>query len=161
MKIVITNRQKIGRPNIPRIRRLTLFFMDQVQQKKTRQCWGDLSLVLIDDVGIVRINRLYLDREEVTDVISFELPSLPQAGLPGRPSGVRGGELFVNVQRAQEVGRGAVDRELALYIAHACDHLSGASDRSSLGRRRMRTRELGWLRAAKKKRLLHGLLEIR
>lgn len=156
MNILISNRQKAGRPDIPRIRRLTLFFMNQARRNNPRRrWWGDLSLVLTDDAGIIRINRLYLDREDATDVISFAWPSVP-CGTRGC-----GGELFINVQRALAVGHGDIDRELALYIAHACDHASGASDRSPPGRRRMRTRERGWLKEAAKQNLLNGLLEIR
>jgi rRNA maturation RNase YbeY len=128
--------------------------MNQGCRKNPRRLWGDLSLVLTDDAGITRINRLYLDQEYATDVISFAGPSGPGSG--GRYSG----ELFVNVQRAREVGRADSARELALYIAHACDHACGATDRTRQGCRRMRARELGWLRAAAKMNLLKGLLVV-
>lgn len=159
MNILIGNRQQIARPNLPGIRRLLLFFMDKVRSAHPRRRWDEISLILADDAGMARINRLYLDREQATDVISFTLPGLPRAGAPCA-TGV-GGELFVNVQRALEVAGRNVDRELALYIAHACDHLAGAEDRSPRGRRRMRTRELRWLREAERMRLLKDLLKIR
>jgi rRNA maturation RNase YbeY len=155
MKIIITNRQKIGRPNIPGIRRLMLFFLRQAQRRNPRRRWGEISLVLTDDAGISRINRLYLDREHVTDVIAVAEPAQPFAGERGDYTG----EIFVNVQRAREVGRAQVDRELALYLAHACDHLSGAADATPPARRRMRTRELRWLRAAQTMGLLAELLD--
>ncbi len=122
--------------------------------RRRRQQWAELSLVLTDDAGISRINRLYLDREGATDVISFAWPAGPGGG------GYRG-ELFVNLQRALAVGRGRVEREMALYLAHGCDHACGAGDRTGLGRRRMRARELGWLRSAAQQNLLNGLLELR
>jgi hypothetical protein len=84
MKIIITNRQKIGRPNIPGIRRLMLFFLRQAQRRNPRRRWGEISLVLTDDAGISRINRLYLDREHVTDVIAFAEPAQPLAGAGER-----------------------------------------------------------------------------
>ena len=46
------------------------------------------------------------------------------------------------------------DRELALYLAHGCDHLTGADDATPAGRARMRRRELGWLRELALTRLI-------
>ena len=37
------------------------------------------------------------------------------------------------------------DRELALYLAHAFDHLAGSEDATATGYRAMRRRELRWL----------------
>ena len=150
MRILISNRQKIGRPNTPRIRRLILFFMTRPRKHHSPRRWAELSLVLTDDAGISRINRLYLDREGATDVISFAWPAGPGGGGYC-------GELFVNVQRALEAGRGNVEREMALYIAHACDHACGAGDRTGAGRRQMRARELAWLRTAAQQNLLNGI----
>ncbi|MBU4200482.1 MAG: rRNA maturation RNase YbeY [Verrucomicrobia bacterium] len=139
--------------NLPRIRRLIIFFMRQARRRDRQRDWEDISLVLTDDAGIARINRLFLEREGITDVISFEGSSVP--GRTGRC-----GELFINVQCAVAEGRkhGGANRELALYMAHGCDHVSGGSDRMPKGRRRMRARELRWLRAAAERHLLNGLL---
>lgn len=154
MNILISNRQKVARINLPKIRRLIIFFMRPARLRAQRRDWDDLSLVLMDDTGMTRINRLYLEREGITDVISFAGPSLP--GRTGRC-----GELFINVQCAVMEGRkrGGADRELALYLAHGCNHILGGSDRSLKGRRRMRARELGWLRAAAERHLLNGILD--
>ena len=153
MNVLISNRQKIARTNLPKIRRLIIFFMHQAQRRARRRNWQDLSLVLTDDAGITRINRLYLEREGITDVISFGGPSVP--GKPGQC-----GEVFINVQCAVAEGRkrGGANREFALYMAHGCDHVSGGSDRMVKGRRRMRARELRWLRVAAQRHLLNGLL---
>jgi len=113
--------------------------MARVRAPDRPRPWGELSVVLTDDAGIRRVNRAFLDRDRPTDVISFCFDPMP--GDDDRCSG----EVFVNVERALERGPGA-SRELALYLAHGCDHLSGASDADAAGRRRMRRRELGWLR---------------
>ena len=58
-------------------------------------------------------------------------------------------EIIVNAERAWLAGsrrRGwSPSRELALYIAHGCDHLNDERDTTPAGRRRMRRRELHWL----------------
>ena len=46
------------------------------------------------------------------------------------------------------------DYELALYLAHGVDHLTGADDHEDDGFRRMRARELRWVAAADREDLL-------
>ena len=109
-------------------------------------------MLLMDNAGIKRVNRALFGRHEVTDVISQRYDPMP--GLDGR----HGGEVFVNVQRAAERaasirskarGRSGKprawdeSRELALYIAHGCNHLTGAEDAEAAGRSRMRRRDCG------------------
>ena len=59
------------------------------------------------------------------------------------------GEVYVNVQRAMEEGGqrpGGPAAELALYVAHGLDHLSGATDDTEARRRTMLRREEAWIR---------------
>jgi probable rRNA maturation factor len=69
--------------------------------------------------------------------------------IPGEPGGLIG-ELFINVERAVRVAPRradwSADRELALYLAHGLDHLTGADDHAPEERARMRRRELAWLK---------------
>ncbi len=101
-----------------------------------------MVLVLTDNAGITPLNR-----------ISCAYPP-----LPGKTGGL--GEIYVNVERASELGRGTVNqsRELALYIAHGVDHLSGASDRTPALRARMLRRERAWLKEADGMGLPGGLV---
>lgn len=117
------------------------------------RCWAAVSVVILDDAGIMPVNRLYLDADLATDVIAFAYPV----------SGARAkwqGELFVNVQRAAQIGRtpARTEHELALYLAHGADHLAGHDDHNPAARRAMRRRELDWLRRARADGLLRDLL---
>jgi len=123
--------------------------------------WREMSIVLTDDAGMVRLNLRHLGRSEATDVLSFGYDPLP--GEEDLPSA----EVIVNVQRAVEEGvrRQADDgswgpcHELALYLAHGCNHLTGLNDNDSAGRRRMKKRDTAWVREAQRENLLSGLLE--
>ena len=110
-------------------------------------------MVLTDDAGIVPVNTVFLDHTCVTDVVTFML-----APIPGGGAGACG-EIYINVQRAMEEGahRGNASDELALYLAHGCDHLTGANDRTLRERRRMRRRELLWIRRSRRFGLMAGL----
>ncbi len=130
------------------------YLMDQTARLNPRRTWRGVSVVLLDDSSIARINRLYLDRTHATDVISFAAPL-------AAPGGGWQGEIFVNVQRACVIGtgrRGGAETELALYLAHGADHLAGSGDYTDADRRRMRRRELRWLAGARAQGLLERLL---
>lgn len=97
--------------------------------------------MLTDDEGIVPANLEYFGKERPTDVISFRYDP-----IPGEEEGFTG-DLIVNVDRAVQRGieeKGA-DYELALYIAHGFDHLSGAEDDTPEKKKAMLDTETAWL----------------
>ncbi len=115
--------------------------MARVANLNPERSWDEVSIAILDDEGITPVNIQYFDRAKPTDVISLAYhPVIPTEGWVG--------EIIVNAERAlQEGGRrkGGWRKELALYIAHGCDHLSGAADSTPELRRKMRRRELAWL----------------
>lgn len=152
MNVAIINDSGI-RANVRLMKKLTELFLCKAS-KQAKCYWGDISLVLLDDNGIQRMNRSFLKHDHPTDVISFSYDP-----VPGESVAVSG-EILVNVEMALRLGRrfNGSERELALYIAHGCDHLTGADDASETERRRMRSRELRWIRIAEKEDLITGLL---
>lgn len=145
MKISISNLQKSRRLNRRRLLSLARALMDHVAALRPDLEWFELSLVLTDDAGIRRVNAQALGHDGPTDVISFRLDA-----VPGDESKALTAEILVNVERAWQEGqrrRGwTPSQELALYIAHGCDHLTGWDDREPTDAARMRRRELRWLR---------------
>ena len=139
--------------------------MDKVGRALPGVYWGEVSLILSDDSGIQGINKQCLDRDETTDVLSLNYEPIPGEKTE------HCAELIINVQRAIESGQKPSSsgrnstavpwgecREMALYIAHGCNHLSGANDGDREGRWRMRRRELRWLSLAHEEGLIEGLL---
>lgn len=152
MKIFVHNRQTRRRPNVRKLAKLARFFLLQ------SECpWAEVSVVLTDDAGIALLNRTFLDHARATDVITFTL--LP---MPGGGAGTCG-EIHLNVERALEEGarRGNAADELALYLAHGCDHLTGANDRTLRQQRRMRRRELLWIQRSRRNGLMAGLWAVK
>ncbi len=145
MKIEINNRQKLARVNNIQLKKLVLYLMDKVH-KLDPASWDEISIVITDDAGIKAVNQKYLNKNHVTDVISFRYAPAP--GISDLPSG----EVIVNLQRVLELARKRKNlepcRELALYIAHGCDHLADQTDYDTVSRNRMRRRELQWLAGA-------------
>lgn len=98
----------------------------------------------MDDAGIAQVNRALLDHAGPTDVITARY-----LAVPGEEEGDIA-ELYINVERAVHLAtaRWPAGRELALYLAHGCDHLAGEVDDTLPRQTRMRRRELKWLRDA-------------
>jgi probable rRNA maturation factor len=144
MNVSVINRQKRWAVKEAKLRRLTEFFLLKAG-KRAGIVWGDVSVVLVDDKESRAINKAHLGHDYATDVISFNFDP-----IPGDPATGTCGEIIVNVEQAHRLGRryGGTARELALYIAHGCDHLSGENDKTPAQRQRMRKRELRWLREA-------------
>jgi probable rRNA maturation factor len=97
---------------------------------------ADLSVAVVDNETIHRINREYLDHDWPTDVISF---LLSDAGAP---------ELVGEVVVSAEMACGTAAElqadpaaELALYLVHGLLHLCSYDDSSESEVRRMRQRE--------------------
>ena len=104
----------------------------------------EVTVVLQNDAQSDRTHRAIMDVAGATDVITQRYDA-----MPGEEPGVYG-ELYVNVERALSAAparRGwSAEKELLLYVAHGMDHLAGEDDLEERGRRRMRRRELAWVR---------------
>jgi rRNA maturation RNase YbeY len=143
MRIEIVNRQRAGRVPVRLLRALAADLMQAATRRGRPRTWSTLTLVLLGDRGIQAVNEQVFGRTYVTDVISQAYRP-----LPGPDAGWRG-ELFLNVQRAVLEGAarpGGPGAELALYLAHGCDHLTGGRDDTPARRAAMRRRETTWLR---------------
>ena len=115
--------------------------------------WDSVGLLLLDDESIAQTNRDYFGKDRPTDVISFRYDP-----IPGEPPAFSG-DLLVNVQRALQEGpnQKGSSHELALYIAHGIDHLSGSEDDTPEKRAAMLSTETAWLEEAQDLGLLPPL----
>jgi len=139
MKTSLINRQK-RRINLPAIRRLTAKLAAELEAASPETVWQEATLLLTDDAGITQYNREFFGKDHPTDVISFRGEPVP--GEDGTT-----GDLIVNVECAVREGpqHDGINSEMALYIAHGFDHLSGANDDTPARRAAMRRTEMRWL----------------
>ena len=82
-----------------------------------------VSIAIVDDEGIIEINKRFLDRTTATDVISFDLTD--------EDDDCRTFDIVVNADQAsrQSAERGhSQQAELALYITHGMLHNLGFDD---------------------------------
>ena len=128
--------------------------MEQVVLLNPQRQWEELSIVILDDEQIIPLNLQYFNKDRATDVISFAYP-------PSPGESAYTGEIFINAERALQLGlkNKGLAHEFALYLAHGCDHLTGADDQNPEEKLAMRRRELAWLKQAKEQKLLEHLIE--
>ena len=82
-----------------------------------------ISIAIVDDSEITRLNKEYLKHNETTDVISFDLSD--------DSDDQRSFEIIVNAEMADRQGKSrghSVEAELALYITHGFLHNLGFDD---------------------------------
>ncbi len=128
-----------------RIARAARFFIDAAQRwSRPAEPWSEVALYLVGDSVSAEVNAAILGHEGPTDVITQAYDP-----VPGDPGGLIG-EIHVNLHEAARVAERLPGtdllRETLLYIAHGCDHLTGADDATPDLRQAMRRRELAWLK---------------
>lgn len=85
---------------------------------------GPVNVVYTGDAGIRKLNKRFLGKDRVTDVIAFNYP----------PSPVKGavlGEVYVCVPQARRQAAGlghSLSAELLVLTVHGALHLSGMDD---------------------------------
>ena len=97
-----------------------------------------VSLAILDDVEMTRLNRKYKQRVGTTDCFSFDLSEDSNPGTP------RFFEILVNGEKAQREAQArghGVQAELALYITHGLLHNLGFSDGTAIQAKEMHARE--------------------
>jgi len=112
---------------------------------------AELSLAIVSDEEIHRVNREHLDHDYPTDVISFlyssasSAPKSKGAGRARRGDGLSlEGELVVSDETARREAPkhgSSPQSELELYVIHGLLHLCGYDDLTAPERRVMRRRE--------------------
>jgi probable rRNA maturation factor len=116
-------------------RRLALRRAARLTLRRESVTDATLSITVLGDAEIRRLNRRFLAHDWPTDVLSFDLSD------PGEPLS---GEVIVSAERAARVAKrrqADAQAELLLYVVHGLLHLCGYDDLSPDKARRMHRRE--------------------
>ena len=95
----------------------------------------DVDVTVVDSREISGLNRRYLGRKGVTDVISFDLSDDPACGISCQIVVC----AEVATRQAARFGHGA-GRELLLYVIHGLLHLMGYDDQTEKASEKMQAR---------------------
>ncbi|MDM9629876.1 rRNA maturation RNase YbeY [Robiginitalea aurantiaca] len=95
---------------------------------------GVLNVIFTSDQELLKLNKLYLDHDYFTDIITFEYEEIP--GLSG--------DLFISIDRVREnaeQAKATLEDEVRRVIAHGLFHLMGHNDKTESDIVRMRSLE--------------------
>jgi probable rRNA maturation factor len=140
--LLVCNRQKARRLNLPLVRRLLRRLVEQSPQESLRS-GGQLAVYFIHAAEMARLNEQFLGHAGSTDVLTF---NYQQGPAPGAWCG----EIFVSVDDALASAprfRAPWQLELARYLVHGVLHLRGYDDRRTAARREMKREENRLLKA--------------
>lgn len=123
---------RVRRPGIAP-RRLRRVVAHVLRKNRASADNTQVSVVLVSDREIRRLNHRFLRKARPTDVLAF----------PGGDTTFLG-EVIISVDRAKAQAKSAghdLPTEIALLAAHGVLHLLGHDDRTSVGRARMMRRQ--------------------
>jgi probable rRNA maturation factor len=124
--VTVSNRQRQWKVNTRWLAGIARRSLDLVDNTPSQ-----LSIALVDDATIAKLNEQYHATPGPTDILSFDY-------------GEGQGELIISVEcavRQAKRYRTTPKRELALYVVHGILHLHGHNDVTPRERRGMRTAE--------------------
>ena len=163
----VRNRQRVRRVNTPLLRRITLHLLGE----QLRIDDFALAIHLVAALEMARVNKVFLQHEGSTDVITFDHSQHVGADVrrisnPNGPSTKRSepphvgcyqglhGEIFIclddAVKQAREF-RTTWQSELIRYVIHGLLHLCGHDDLKPAARRKMKREENRLLRETTKR----------
>ena len=139
MAIVITiqNRQRTRRVNVALLRRITRKLLaDQLALAEV-----ELSICLVGDEEMTKLNEDYLQHEGSTDVITFDYSESKTRS--SEPEAIHG-EIFVCVDEAIRQAKRfktSWQSEVVRYVVHGVLHLLGHDDKRAVPRQKMKREE--------------------
>ncbi len=88
----------------------------------------EISITIVDNEEIHRINKKFRNIDTATDVLSFPLIDFNKEKLPDKNIKVYLGDIVISIERAEEQAHEyghSLNRELGFLTAHSMLHLLG------------------------------------
>ncbi len=135
MKVIIENRQRVLPIDKKEIRRQANGFAELAKVEL-----AVVIIIIVDDKRCAPINESAVGHQGATDVITLFYPT-----FPGDDEGASA-EIIINAECAKKQKPEDPYHELAYYLAHSFNHLSGRDDDTPERRTAMHRREHRWLK---------------
>lgn len=88
----------------------------------------EVSVTIVDNEEIRKINNKFRNIDRATDVLSFPLIDFGNESLPDDGSKIYLGDIIISIERAKEQAKEyghSIDREIGFLTAHSMLHLLG------------------------------------
>lgn len=106
-----------------------------------------LTYVFMDDENLLALNRQFLNHDEYTDIITFDLSE-----KSGRRKKEIEGEIYISLERVKDNAKTfgkTFQEELHRVMIHGVLHLCGYRDKNSASQKKMRAMEDFYLKKLK------------
>lgn len=104
----------------------------------------EVSVLLVDNQTIQKLNKEYREKDAPTDVLSFALNEGDEPDVIDGPEGTLLGDIIISLEKAAEQAREyghSIEREMAFLTVHGMLHLLGYDHESEADRSEMRQEE--------------------
>jgi probable rRNA maturation factor len=108
--------------------------------KKEKFVAGQINIVICTDSYLLKINKKYLKKNTLTDIITFSM---------AEEEGIVSGDIYISLERVREnahIYRQVVKKELARVMVHGVLHLMGYDDETEADQKVMRKKENTYLK---------------
>lgn len=118
--------------------------------RKERTPLAEINYILCTDQYLLEINKQFLQHDDYTDIITFDLTEQPAGPSPAPKQG----EIYISVERVLDNARQLKttrEEELRRVMIHGCLHLCGYKDKLNEQKRIMREKEDQYLSLYKRR----------
>lgn len=119
---------------------LRLFIASLFNKEKMQL--ASLNYIFCNDEQLLGINRQFLNHDDYTDIITFNLGASKKAPIIG--------EIYISTDRVKEnarINNKTIENELHRVIFHGALHLCGYKDKTPAAKKQMRQKEDFYLKA--------------
>lgn len=138
MQIDINNKTK-SKINISLVKRNIIQFLSFAKSRKiiNQKIENvEISVVFVGDKIIRKLNKIYRNKDKITDVLSFE----EDGEFLENDNSVSLGEIiidFAQIKRQSKNFSNTTDKEMIYILIHGLLHLLGYEDKTEEGRKKM------------------------
>lgn len=118
--------------------------------RKERTPLAEIRYIFCTDEYLLEINRQFLQHDDYTDIITFDLTD----AFTGQSPVPKQGEIYISVERVVDNARQlntSREEELRRVMIHGCLHLCGYKDKLNEQKRIMRKKEDQYLSLYKRR----------
>ena len=161
MEIIVFNKQRQHKVSLPELKKmaqkLSAAVLTNLEKKKpgwiktntiaVMKQMASLNLIIVSKRQIKKLNKKWLGKDEVTDVLSFPLldwRAFDKGKKNGQDEVQELGEIFIAYEKAHEQSKEykhSIDRELAFLFVHGMLHILGFDHKDPLSEKDMFARQ--------------------
>jgi rRNA maturation RNase YbeY len=107
--------------------------------KKEQKMTGNINFIFCNDSYLLKINKQFLNKDTLTDVIAFDYCE----------NNIVSGDIYISYERVTENAKNfksSAEKEVHRIIIHGVLHLTGYQDKTDMAKQKMKIKEDEYLK---------------